>query len=157
MRISDWSSDVCSSDLFALGFAHAQDRLFQMEFMRRLGAGRLSEVIGPATLDLDKRMRVLGLYARAAEGFAELAPAAQAAIESYAAGVNAFLTTRRGALPLDFQLLRPEPHPWSVPDSLVWRRLPVLHVSSNWRAEPFRLRLSGPFPPSPLAPLWTGP
>src|SRR5690606_5472199 len=77
---------------FTLGFAHAQDRLFQMEFMRRLGAGRLSEVIGPATLALDKRMRVLGLYARAAEGFAELAPAAQAAIESYAAGVNAFLT-----------------------------------------------------------------
>src|SRR3546814_15053805 len=82
---------------FALGFAHAQDRLFQMKFMRRLGAGRLSEVIGPATLDLDKRMRVLGLYARAAEGFAELAPEVQAAIESYAAGVNAYLATHGGA------------------------------------------------------------
>src|SRR3546814_9048529 len=119
MRISDWSSDVCSSDLFALGFAHAQDRLFQMEFMRRLGAGRLSEVIGPATLDLDKRMRVLGLYARAAEGFAELAPEVQAAIESYAAGVNAYLATHGGALPIEFQMLWHEPEPWVPADSLV--------------------------------------
>lgn len=139
---------------FALGFAHAQDRLFQMEFMRRLGAGRLSEVIGPATLELDKRMRVLGLYARAAESFAGLAPQAQAAIESYAAGVNAFLSTRRGALPLEFQLLRHEPEPWVVADSLVWGRLMALQLSSNWREELFRLRLSAQLPPARLQALW---
>ncbi len=141
---------------FALGFAHAEDRLFQMEFMRRLGAGRLSEVIGPATLELDKRMRVLGLYARAAEGFAELAPEAQAMIDSYAAGVNAFLTARRGALPLEFQLLRHEPEPWAVADSLVWGRLMALQLSSNWREELFRLRLAAQLPPARLEALWPG-
>ncbi len=139
---------------FALGFAHAQDRLFQMEFMRRLGAGRLSEVIGPATLELDKRMRVFGLHALAEASFAELSPEVQTAIEAYAAGVNAFLAARRGVLPLEFQLLRTAPAPWRPADSLVWGRLMALQLSTNWREELFRLRLSRRLAPDRLEALW---
>ncbi len=139
---------------FALGYAHAQDRLFQMEFMRRLGAGRLSEVLGPVTLELDKRMRVYGLYARAAEGMAELSPEVRAALDSYASGVNAFLATRSGPLPLAFQMLWHEPEPWVPADSLVWGRLMALQLSSNWGSELFRLRLSKQLSPERLQALW---
>lgn len=139
---------------FALGFTHAQDRLFQMEFMRRLGAGRLSEVLGPVTLEIDKRMRVYGLYARAAEGMAELSPEVRAALDSYAAGVNAYLATRSGPLPLEFQMLWHEPEPWVPADSLVWGRLMALQLSSNWGSELFRLRLSKQLSPERLQALW---
>ena len=59
---------------FALGYVHAQDRFFQMEFMRRLGAGRLSEVVGPPTLSIDRWMRVLGLYRLAESSLKRLSP-----------------------------------------------------------------------------------
>ena len=57
---------------YALGFVHAQDRLFQMDFMRRLGAGRLSEVVGPPTIGVDRMMRTLGVYRLAEASLAEL-------------------------------------------------------------------------------------
>lgn len=139
---------------FGLGYAHAQDRLFQMEFMRRLGAGRLSEVVGAATVELDRRMRVLGLYETAEANLIELPEKVVAALEAYAAGVNAFLATRDGALPLEFQILRHEPEPWRPADSLVWGRLMALQLSDNWRAELFRYRLSRHLPPHRLQALW---
>ena len=74
---------------FALGFVHAQDRLWQMEMMRRLGAGRLSEVIGSRTLNYDKWMRTLGIYRLAEQQVRDLSEPAKAALNYYAAGVNA--------------------------------------------------------------------
>lgn len=139
---------------FALGYAHAQDRLFQMEFMRRYGAGRLSEVIGPATLDLDKRMRTLGLYRAAEANLRELPEEVAAAFNAYAAGVNAFLETHPGALPIEFQILRHRPEPWVPADSLVWGRLMALQLSDNWRAELLRYRLSRRLSPARLEALW---
>ena len=59
---------------FGLGYAHAQDRLWQMEMNRRIGAGRLSELLGDATLDIDKFMRVLGVYRYAKRTYARLDP-----------------------------------------------------------------------------------
>src|SRR5262249_11917448 len=87
--------------VFALGFVHAQDRLFQMEMMRRLGAGRLSELIGPATIGIDRTMRTLGLYRLAEQEYPTLSEPVRAALDAYAAGVNAFLAQRR-ALPPEF-------------------------------------------------------
>src|SRR5712692_5063915 len=55
--------------VFGLGFAHAQDRLFQMEMMRRYGAGRLSEIFGEQTVGTDRQMRVLGIYRLAEAAF----------------------------------------------------------------------------------------
>lgn len=139
---------------YALGFVHAQDRLPQMEFMRRLGAGRLSEVIGASTLEYDKRMRVLGLYRVAEAGLAELSPEVRAALDAYAAGVNSFLESHRGVLPLEYLVLGFEPEPWQPADSLVWGRLMALQLSNNWREELFRFRLAQQLAPDRLEALW---
>jgi penicillin amidase len=132
---------------FAIGFAHAQDRLFQMELMRRVGAGRLAETIGEAGLSTDKLMRTLGLYRMAEDQAAAASPALKAALDAYAAGVNAFLKQRSGALPLEFQLLRFSPEPWKPADSLVWGRIMALQLSANWREERLNLALKKTLPP----------
>src|SRR6267378_4486734 len=104
---------------FGLGFVHAQDRLFQMELQRRYGAGRLAEVFGPQALATDRQMRVLGLYRAAEAEISTLSPAVRRGLDAYAAGVNAFLAARRGALPPEFVLLGFRPDPWHPADSLV--------------------------------------
>lgn len=130
---------------FALGHAHAQDRLFQMEFMRRVGAGRVAEVVGTRfgswAVDIDRMMRTLGLYRRAESSLAALPPETREALDRYAAGVNAYLATRRDALPIEFQLLRLEPEPWRPADSLVWGKLMALQLSGNYREELRNARL----------------
>ena len=127
---------------FALGFVHAQDRLWQMEFMRRLGAGRLAEVLGAAAADTDRFIRTLDLYALAEKSAEGLSPAARDAFEAYAAGVNAWLGGRSGALPLEFILLGFEPEPWRIADSLVWNRLMALRLGRNRRIELVRARIA---------------
>jgi len=100
---------------FGLGYAHAQDRLWQLEVQRRIGAGRLSEVLGTATLDLDKFFRTLGLVRAAEQSLAAVDDATRAVLGAYAAGVNAFLATREGLLPPEFLILQaPSPEPWSA-------------------------------------------
>mgnify|MGYP005704748113 CR=1 FL=1 len=90
---------------FALGFAHAQDRLWQMEFMHRIGAGRLSEIIGPETLATDKFLRALGIY-RLAEKQAETLPTdVSETLDAYVLGVNAFIENHDGAWPIEFVIL----------------------------------------------------
>ena len=127
---------------FGLGFAHAQDRLFQMELQRRYGAGRLAEIFGLQALATDRQMRVLGLYRAAEAEIPTLSPAMRRGVEAYAAGVNAFLATRRGALPPEFLLLRFRPDPWHPADSLVWGKLMDLELAGNYRGELLRARLA---------------
>lgn len=138
----------------ALGFVHARDRLFQMDFMRRLGAGRLSEVVGLPTTQLDKTMRTLGLYRLAAETVGRMPPDARAALDAYAKGVNAFLTTRSGALPPEFIGLGYRPEQWTPTDSLVWGRLMAMRLTGNWRTEALRAALSGRLSAPQIADLW---
>jgi penicillin amidase len=81
---------------FGLGFVHAQDRFWQMELMRRMGQGRLAEIVPPAiagsgVIDSDRTMRGLGLYRAASDSLGALSPAIRSILESYAAGVNAWL------------------------------------------------------------------
>jgi len=99
--------------LFAQGFLHAQDRLWQMELFRRVADGRLSEILGDATLETDRFLRVLGLGRAASAQEARIDPATRRRLDAYAAGVNAFMRTRRGALPPEFVALRFEPEPWT--------------------------------------------
>ncbi len=126
---------------FALGFAHAQDRLWQMEMMRRIGAGRLSELIGEAGLSYDKLLRTFGLHRLAEANYTRLSPAARAHVDSYVAGVNAYLDTRSGPLPPEFVILGIEPEPWRPADSLVWGRLMSLQLAGNWFSEITRARM----------------
>src|SRR5271154_3612753 len=78
---------------FGLGYAHAQDRLFQMELMRRNGAGRLSEIFGAQTLAMDRQMRILGLYRLAEAELPLLSQPLRRGLDAYATGVNAFLAS----------------------------------------------------------------
>jgi penicillin G amidase len=142
--------------IFAQGFVHAQDRLWQMDFRRRLGAGRLAEVLGPAGLPTDRLIRTLGFERAAKASLAHLRPDTLALLEAYAAGVNAWLATRTGPLPLEFLILGYEPEPWAPSDSLVWMRVLALDLSSNWRDELLRARLARRLSEDQIADLWPG-
>src|SRR3954465_9941177 len=136
---------------FGLGFAHAQDRLFQMETMRRYGAGRLAEIFGTRSVGIDTQMRGLGLYRLAEASFSYLSTPMRRTLEAYAAGVNAFLATRRGALPPEFQLLGLAPEPWRPAESLVWGKMMDLELTGNYRGELLRARLARSLSPEQLA------
>lgn len=123
--------------MYALGFVHAQDRLYQMESQRRVGAGRLSEVAGSSTVAFDRMMRALGLYRRAEADLGALERDTQRALEAYAAGVNAYLAHRREKLPPEF-LLTGAPEPWKPADTLVWGKLMALNLSTGWREKLLR-------------------
>jgi penicillin amidase len=135
---------------FALGFVHAQDRLVAMAVMRRFGAGRLSEVFGPATLGIDRIMRTLGLYRAAEAQYAALSPQVQQAIAAYAEGVNAFIATRTGALPPEYYLLGQRPAPWRPADTLVWGKIMDLELTGDFRGELLRARLLTKLSPQEL-------
>ncbi|MEQ9111446.1 MAG: penicillin acylase family protein [Rhodospirillaceae bacterium] len=139
---------------FAVGYVHAQDRLFQMEFMRRLGAGRLAEILGKQALGSDQFMRTLGLYGYAEQNVTALSPETRMVLERYAAGVNAWLATRQQPLPPEFQLLQFTPEPWRPADSMVWQKLMSLSLAGNWRDELLRAKLLKLLPPQRVAELW---
>lgn len=140
---------------FALGYAHAQDRFFQMEMLRRLAAGRLAELVGPSVAKFDRRMRTLGFARLAKTDVAVLSPDARAVFEAYADGVNAWLETRSGVAADELALLlAPEPEPWRVEHSLAWHRLMSLRLTVNWESELKRLQLAEVLTPKQLADLW---
>ena len=126
---------------FALGYAHAQDRMWQMELMRRAGAGRLSEVVGEAALPSDKLLRTLGLHRLAETAYERLSERARSHVDSYVAGINGYLETRSGPLPPEFLIAGIEPEPWVPADSLVWARLMSLQLAGNWFSEITRARM----------------
>lgn len=125
--------------LFAQGYVHAQDRLWQMDFTRRLVAGRLSEVVGAQALPADRWLRILGLRRVAEQEVGLLDPETLGGLEAYAAGVNAFIA--RGPLPVEFTLLRYRPGRWRVADTLGWIKLMSWSLSVNWETEMLRARL----------------
>ena len=93
--------------LFGLGYVHAQERLWQMEFQRRVAQGRLSEVVGPEGLPADRFLRTIGLMRAAREAWPKIDGRSRALIEAYVAGINAFLADHHGGgLPVEFLLMR---------------------------------------------------
>jgi len=143
---------------FALGYVHAQDRFWQMELMRRFGAGRLSEIFGDRTLASDKWMRTLGLYRLAQQKFAQLPPATRQALTIYAAGVNARIKQSQslpwGTPAPEFALFRFKPEPWRPADSLVWGKIMATWLGLNWRDELLRARLARKLSPQQVGELW---
>ncbi len=125
---------------FAQGYVHAQDRLWQMEFSRRVAPGRLSEVLGDAALENDRYLRTLGM-GRAAQAEAErLDPETRAALEAYSAGVNAYLAEGH-PLPLELTLLGFKPEPWTPADSIGWGKVMAMSLAANEGAERLRVDL----------------
>jgi penicillin G amidase len=126
---------------FAQGYVHAQDRLWQMEFDRILGEGRLAALFGEGAVEIDKVMKVFGLAQAAAKDWETLSPATREILTAYAGGVNAYLKTHRGRLPIEFTLLGVEPRPWTPVDSLTWGKLMSLNLSLNHPFEILRAHL----------------
>ncbi|MGB9202339.1 MAG: penicillin acylase family protein [Terriglobales bacterium] len=104
---------------FAQGYVTAQDRLWQMDILRRAAAGELSEVIGEATVKMDREQRILGLRIAAEAAEKNLSARDRSYLEAYARGVNAFIDSHRDRLSLEFRLLKYAPRPWTVTDSML--------------------------------------
>ncbi|HZR66490.1 MAG TPA: penicillin acylase family protein [Terriglobales bacterium] len=103
---------------FAQGYVTAQDRLFQMDLMRRAAAGEVSEIVGEVALKHDRQQRILGIRAAAEKGVQTATEMDRQQFEAYVRGVNAYIETHRKHLPLEFRVLRYKPRPWTLQDSL---------------------------------------
>lgn len=132
-----------SSDaLFALGYLHATERSWQMEMNRRIGSGRLSEILGNDTVSIDRFIRTLGIK-RAAERQYDRYPAAtKHLLQSYADGVNAGNVSLGWALPIEYFLTGSKPGHWSPTDSIAWMLMMAYDLGGNWQKELQRLELA---------------
>ncbi|HYF63284.1 MAG TPA: penicillin acylase family protein, partial [Herpetosiphonaceae bacterium] len=128
--------------LWAQGFVHAGERLWQMEFQRRIATGRLAEMIGPAALDIDRFIHTLGLPAAARADADRLGDEARTLAERYVAGVNAAIERMgRSRTPIEFAVLRHRATPWTLVDTLAWGKVVALAMAGNWEAEIIRAQM----------------
>ena len=118
---------------FAQGYVTAQDRLFQMDGMRRYAAGELAEVVGPDVLEHDRQQRILGMRLAARKTIKTISSDDRARIEAYARGVNAFIDSHRDRLPIEFRILRYSPKPWTPEDSALIGAYMVQELSTTPR------------------------
>lgn len=123
---------------FAQGYVHAQERLWQMEVNRRLGAGRLAEIFGPVALETDRFSRRLGMHRSAATDVATLPPHSTRVLDAYARGINAFIDNNRHRLPLEFTILQIQPESWRSTDSIQWSKMMGFNLGGNWETELIR-------------------
>src|SRR5262245_50406611 len=117
-----WAASV-EDALFAQGWLHATDRLWQMEQFRRAARGELSELFGEQALASDRFLRTLGMARAAERSVAELCADCRRRIDAYAAGVNAAVGAWAGPLPPEFVLLRARPSIWTPTDVLSIEKL----------------------------------
>lgn len=137
-----------------LGFAHAQDRLWQMEVNRRLGAGRMAEVFGKTVLPIDKFFRTLGFKNKAELAYRALSDASKSILIAYAEGVNAYLATRRGALPIEFITTGISPEPWHPIHTMTWFKMMSYDLGGNMRHELARADLMQHISPEQVGELY---
>jgi penicillin amidase len=118
--------------MFAFGYVHAQDRLWQMDLARRVGEGRLSELFGSATLEFDKMFRTIGIRRICEDIERSLPDESRSRIQSYADGINAFIVTHVGKYPVEFDLLRYTPESWLPRHTLMMGRLMSWQLNLSW-------------------------
>ena len=132
---------------FAQGYVHAQDRFWQMEFWRRMGSGRLAEILGESALGTDRFLRTLGWHRTAARELELLDDETRATLEAYAEGVNAYVSARRGRLGLEFTVLGFngvdfEPEPWTPLHTLTWTKAMAWDLGGNMEDELLRAHVA---------------
>jgi len=128
--------------MFGLGVVHAQDRLWQLETHRRIGAGRLAEAFGAGALDTDRFLRTLGVRRAAAAQWAQTTGEGREALLAYAEGINAVLRHQMKARPPEMLILGVKPEDWDPVDSLAWAIMMAWDLGANWGTELLRLRLA---------------
>lgn len=136
---------------FGQGYAHARDRMWQMEVFRHISSGRLSELFGASEIDTDRFIRTLGWRAAAERDWAVMSPGTRAAVQAYADGVNAWLDQNRGSLNMAFVVtgLRNgtgdlggyDPEPWDPIDSAAWQKAQAWSLGGNFDVEILRTLL----------------
>lgn len=126
---------------FALGAAHAQDRMWQMEITRRAIRGRLSEILGGDALETDIFFRTMGLASAAEESVANLPDDVQAALQAYSDGVNAIITAPGYVPPPEYQILMFAPEGWTPADTVTVFKAIALDLFGNAFDEPARAAL----------------
>ncbi len=137
--------------VFAQGYVHAQDRLWQMDFNRHLVSGRVSELFGQVSVSLDRWMRTLRMRATAEQEVSLLTEEERGMLEAYAQGVNARIA--RGPLPVEYTLLGYHPEPWAAADSLSWTKMMAWTLCVNWETEILRALLVSRLGPEQAAEL----
>jgi penicillin amidase len=150
-----------SDAIFGLGYAHARDRLWQMEFQRRIASGRLAEILGARLVETDRFLRTVGFRRAAAEAFSGLSGPARTQLEAYVAGVNQFLATS-SARQIEWRLLQASPESFEPVDCLGWGKVMAWDLASENAASEIRrarfVAALGPeraaelFPPVPAEP-----
>ena len=121
--------------LVAQGYVTAQDRLWQMDGLRRLAAGDLAEILGPQGLESDRESRRMRLRRVAEEAYFHMPPQDRAVLAAYARGVNAYIAAHRSNLPVEFTLLGYQPRPWSAVDSILVGLHMFRTLTNSWRNE----------------------
>jgi penicillin amidase len=143
--------------LAGLGYCHAQDRLWQMELIRRIIRGTLAELVGKTAIETDRYARTLGLGAVADDEADGLTGDDRVAVEAYCRGVNGYLEGSAFRLPLELRLLvRRRVAPWTISDALLGMRVFALTLGQNWEGEIVRSRLAAKLGPERLEQLEPG-
>jgi len=119
--------------IFVQGYTVAEDRMWQMDSLRRLSAGELSEIVGVAGLESDRESRHLRLRRTAEQIYVNLTEPDKKIFAAYARGVNAFIESHRGRYGVEFTLLQYDPRPWSVVDSILVGLHMYRTLTSSWR------------------------
>ena len=127
--------------VFVEGYSVAEDRLWQMDGMRRLAAGELSEIIGPATLEADRESRRFRMRRIAEQIYAGLSDPDKAILAAYARGVNAFIDSHRGRYGFEFTALQYDPRPWSAVDSILAGLQMFRTLTNEWRTKLIKLQM----------------
>ncbi|HEU4321536.1 MAG TPA: penicillin acylase family protein [Roseiflexaceae bacterium] len=120
---------------FAQGYVHAQDRLWQMDFQRRVGLGRLSEILGPDSREFDVFLRTFGVNRSAQQDLTALSPETRRVLEAYSAGVNAFISANGSRLPPEYTILQASPIPWEPLHTLAWMKMMQFELNSSWQGD----------------------
>jgi penicillin amidase len=128
--------------MFGLGVAHAQDRLWQLETHRRIGAGRLAEAFGEGALENDRFLRALRVRRVAAAQWERMQGEGREALMAYSRGINTWLHGHLKARPPEMLILGLQPEEWEPVDSLAWAVMMAWDLGANWQTELLRLRLS---------------
>ena len=117
---------------FALGFVHAQDRLFVMDIMRRAGEGRLSEVMGEKSVPFDKMFRTVGLKRIVDRNIKNINAKSLSLLNAYAKGVNLYIHNAEGNYPAEFDVLGYDPEEWQPEHSLIVGRMMAWELNISW-------------------------
>ncbi len=131
--VPDITAATWEDAIFLQGYVTAQDRLWQMDALRRLAGGELAEVVGKAALNSDREARALRMRRIAEQHWRTLPRADRVVLNAYARGVNYFIETHRGDLPLEFTLLGYDPRPWSPVDTVLAGLQMHRNLTTTWK------------------------